>query len=123
MNKKFLSLFALPFSRANNNQAELNRISGNMYQAFKSLYSFLCWTNHSSMLCALLCFVEIQTKKEQLQPENTRQLIPEYTRKKEVILCSLENKSSLSISAAAVCLSAVLKNRTLGLQSSRYYPI
>ena len=95
----------------------------NMYQAFKSLYSFLCWTNHSSMLCALLCFVEIQTKKEQLQPENTRQLIPEYTRKKEVILCSLENKSSLSISAAAVCLSAVLKNRTLGLQSSRYYPI
>ena len=27
-NKKFWSLFALPFSRANNDQAELNRISG-----------------------------------------------------------------------------------------------
>ena len=28
MNKKFWSLFALPFSRVNNDQAELNRISG-----------------------------------------------------------------------------------------------
>ena len=28
MNKKFWSLFALPFSKANKDQAELNRISG-----------------------------------------------------------------------------------------------
>ena len=40
MNKKFWSLFALPFSRANNDQAELNRISGRMSRSSARLEKF-----------------------------------------------------------------------------------